>query len=798
MKKLYVYSSDTWLEKGYIKVGQSIDVQSRKSAAQTHSPEELKLIETFNLPGDLQDHDIHKELERSGFERTAITKNGGKEWFEADINDVRRAFNNLTIKEARAHSYDLRSEQASAVKKALLWYNNSQSTISYKTASHKNRFLLNAKMRFGKCFTSISIAKELNSKNTLIITYKPEVLSEWIETVSDHLKFKNWYLIRALKKNNTKELSLEEDGSFPKVNGPQVTCVSLQDLEISSSGKTKKRLSKLIQKKWDLVIFDEVHFGSLTGRALDIINTLKYSKRLDLSGTPFKLLESEDLCKEQIFTYSYLDEQENKNKEIRSKSNDYIYRIFPTLDISTIEITKEDLQEQLDEYRNEDLELSLNKIFEASSSKFKHPHAVDNFIDGLVLKNKKARSISVYGSLSTTLELPTKRNSVWWVNSVSTAKAFVKKLKEHPYFKNFEIINAAGTGKSTVEDDDEKANEIIAKEKHQVISKIKKSQRDDKSFGTITLTVRRFLTGVTIKEWDSILILNDSESPEEYYQAIFRVQSPWVSNFGNQILKPKAWVFDFSITRCLRMKIGLANAIATESIKNKPAAKTKDELGNTANDLCSSFSLKSFVDGQLYPNPMTASDIFAAINLGAARSSLARRITSDAIINLIPLKLIEKDKQLAKILDSIKGYRTQEIGSIKNLVQIGKIEDDIDRGKKTRKDATPKGKLSKKQKEIKRQRKLIATQIKRLAIAMADFIYMTEEREFSIEEVLETKEAIFFKTVTGISKTDFKKLCDLRFIKKEKLNEIVRDFYLHEETSLNPDEFILSSLNEAA
>lgn len=148
-----------------------------------------------------------------------------------------------------------------------------------------------------------------------------------------------------------------------------------------------------------------------------------------------------------------------------------------------------------------------------------HEDAVDHFIDGLCKRTHDARAISVFGKLGDQLGLPSKRHSVWWLNRVDSVKALAKKLRQHPYFSNFAIINAAGC--VNAEGGDAAA---IVRDKKEIERKITSTRPDSSKYGTITLTVRRFLTGVTIKEWESILVLNDVSSAESYYQAIFRVQ----------------------------------------------------------------------------------------------------------------------------------------------------------------------------------------------------------------------------------------------------------------------------------
>src|SRR5699024_6713685 len=76
---------------------------------------------------------------------------------------------------------------------------------------------------------------------------------------------------------------------------------------------------------------------------------------------------------------------------------------------------------------------------------------------------------------------------------------------------------------------------------------------------TITLTVGKLTTGVTVPQWSAILMLRNLQAPETYFQAAFRVQSPWVIRnpdgddpHAEAILKPACFVFDFAPTRALR------------------------------------------------------------------------------------------------------------------------------------------------------------------------------------------------------------------------------------------------------
>lgn len=809
--ELYIYSTETYLQKGLIKVGHSKLGRHKERIREqfgTSNPEQPIILWTHNLPNGKTDKHIHAQLIKNGIDR--VEDSPGQEWFKATTQDVKKAFNQVVYSSSRVDNYIPRKEQQDAIDQAKKWFTKEFSAEVYKSSTHQNRFLLNAKMRFGKCFTGLHIAKSIGAKNTLICSYKPEVIGEWMDTVNGHVDFTGWMGVRAKKKNGSSiDPALGDDGSFPPFDGPRVLCVSLQDLNINVNGETKKRLEKVLETKWDLIIFDEVHYGSRTERAKHILNSLESTFRLDLSGTPFRLIQEDDFCPQQVFTYSYLDEKRNKEiersedpKNVKSK----IYREMPDLNISTIDITTEDIKQQRETFLSDDLDFSLNELFKATSKGFIYEDAVDHFLNGLVRTDHDARACSVFGKLGSQLGVPAIRHTVWWLARVDSIQALVKKLKKHPYFCRFEIINASGS--ETAEDN---IDDIIARDKAIIEKEIKNSIADSSKLGTITLTVRRFLTGTTIKEWDSILVLNDAKSAESYYQAIFRVQSAWVNRKEDIVIKPKAWVFDFAITRCLRLTYEYANALADQLEQNPnqdPEEKLESEhLKTTIQGLCDTLDIKRFYEGSLISNSTSSKDILDALNLEGSRISLAKRITSDALVGFGSLRLLEENEDIFEILKRIKGYRTQDIGNIGDYVQIGLEASELNKKKEEKKPLETDDDLEanneefieyEKDKEKRSRKRWFATQIKRLAICMADFIYITYEREYNIREVIETKAPEFFKVVTGITKEEFALLCEKGFINQFKLNQIVREFREQEVSSLSPEIFILEAIEKQA
>ena len=498
-QELYVYSTAIYLREGKLKVGQCLVGRHEERINEqfgTSNPESPEILWVKELPDDITDRTIHAQMIKNGCQH--IKDGAGTEWFKATVDDVKIAYNELVHGSSRKNDYQLREEQHDAVDKAIKWFKKEYLQEVIDAATHQ-RFLINAKMRFGKCFTSMHIAKRLNAFNTLIITYKPDVIGEWLDTVNEHVEFEDWQAIRAKsKRERSYDPCLTDTGDFPKMTERHtVVCVSLQDLAIDADGQTKNRLQKIPMIEWDLVIFDEVHYGSRTERAQHILKNLKCKHRLGLSGTPFKLIEQDDFCPQQVYTYSYLDEQKRKKDEITNdpyNKKEKVYRQMPDINILAIEVTDEDIREQKEKFATDDIDFSLNRLFETKDGTFVYEDAVDHFLEGLWQAGHEARSTSVFGKLAQQLNCPAKRHTVWWLNRVEAVKLLVDKLANHPYFSKFILIDASGSDSKKEYDD-----RIVARERNKVIEAIKTVNKTADRLGTITLTCGRFLTGVTIE-----------------------------------------------------------------------------------------------------------------------------------------------------------------------------------------------------------------------------------------------------------------------------------------------------------
>lgn len=331
---IYAYEDTNPQYQGLLKVGYTaIDVDKR--VAQQYPtkrpdgsvPYRIVYRESAMYPdgSSFTDHDVHRVLKRK-----QITGMGG-EWFRCTVNDVRAAVlavkNHTANVENRVNSFSMRPEQQEAVDKTAAYFQRAYEEDSTRYP----KFLWNCKMRFGKTFASYQLAKRMGFKRILILTFKPAVVSAWQEDLNSHIDFEGWQFI-----SRNAELTYETaDKSRP------IVCFgSFQDyLGVNKeTGGIKAKNEWVHSTNWDLVIFDEYHFGAWKdtakklfeqededsydsedmdkydrGNAYDEtflpITTMYY---LYLSGTPFRALNSGEFIEDQIYNWTYSDEQRAK------------------------------------------------------------------------------------------------------------------------------------------------------------------------------------------------------------------------------------------------------------------------------------------------------------------------------------------------------------------------------------------------------------------------------------------------------------------------------------------------------
>lgn len=508
------------------------------------------------------DHDFHSFLEsQMGVERTP-----GTEWFHVDGPTSHQHFDAFSRRELAAASserltYELRKEQREAISMTKAYFE-----------SGGEEFLWNAKPRFGKTLTSYDLVRQMGFTKVLIVTNRPSIANSWAE---DFFKFIGWrgeYSFVSdtdALKDKPGVLSREEhlsavihrEEATPR---NMIAFESLQGLKGSVYfGGNFDKLRWMSELEFDLLIVDEAQEGVDTMKTERAFRNIKRKHTLYLSGTPFKQLASEQFSKEQIFNWSYADEQEAKANWNGEDTNPY--ETLPRLAMFTYQLSgmiRERIEKGLDlagEDGTVDYAFDLNEFFATDErGKFVHEDEIRKFLHALTTQEKYPFS---------TPELRQElSHTMWYLNRVASAKALEKLLREDEVFREYKVILAAGDGR--IDDEDEQS----AKAFDQVKAAI--AQYDK----TITLTVGQLTVGVTIPEWSGVLMLCNMKSPSSYMQAAFRAQNPCImTRDGQRFRKETAYVFDFDPARTLIIFDEFANNLTADTAGGRGTGDDRKE-----------------------------------------------------------------------------------------------------------------------------------------------------------------------------------------------------------------------------
>jgi hypothetical protein len=791
---------------GCLKVGQTtqdVNTRIRQSQGVAQVPYVLEVDEIAErLDGStFRDHAVRERLRQKGFENVEY------EWMRCTAKDVLVAIKELQTGAARSgmHSEDfkLRSEQTAAVKKTSDYYHS----IWQEDKKSAPRFLWNAKMRFGKTFASYQLAKKLEAKRILVVTFKPAVEDAWQVDLESHIDFEGWQYF-----------SKATGGDPDKANkkAPLVYFGSFQDLlgRDKATGTIKSRNEWLHTTNWDLVIFDEYHFGAWRDSAKELFEgedlseakkevAIEYGEELDvfdealselsgseqnflpistkaylyLSGTPFKALSTGEFIEEQIFNWTYTDEQrakQNYSKKHPDKWNPYAS--LPEMRLLTYQMPDEILaiarQGEFDEF-------DLNAFFEADGSgnkaSFKYKDDVQKWLDiirGAYLPSQidamKMGKRPPFPYSDTRL-LPYMQHSFWFMPNVASCHAMANLLqeKQNVFWHDYQILTVAGTGAG------------IGLEALPPVRKAIGSGFDSK---TITLSCGKLTTGVTVPQWSSMLMLRNLNSPETYFQAAFRVQSPWSIKNPNgdnpheeSILKPACFVFDFAPTRALRQIAEYGAGLSPETPDPEVAV---EELVNFLPVLAYDGSNMTQID---------AGGILDIAMAGTSATLLARKWQSAILVNVDneTLRKIMASKAAMEAVMNIEGFRS--LGSDIFETVVNKSESVRDTKKKKGDKLTPKEKreLSDEEKEYKSKRKQIQEKLIKFATRIPAFMYLTDFRENTLHDVITKLEPDLFKAVTGLTVKDFDLLVSLGVFNSTYMNQAVFAFRRYEDSSLS-------------
>lgn len=730
------------------------------------------------------DHDVHRQL------RKKKIANPEGEWFKCTLNDLRKAI--LEIKtgeqteEQRVLSFGMRPEQEEAVNKTITYFKSYKRENPNKTP----HFLWNAKMRFGKTFASYQLAKKLGWKKILILTFKPAVQSAWDEDLRTHVDFKGWQFI------SRNGLSYEN----ADIKKPIVCFGSFQDYmgKNASTGGIKTKNEWVHATNWDCVIFDEYHYGAWRENAKELFEAegkkelefgegqgIEYFDEdtmpittdhyLYLSGTPFRAIASGEFIEEQIFNWTYSDEQKAKE---HWKGLDNPYAALPRMVMLTYQLPDSirhiAMQGEFDGF---DLNVFFSAEGDGRTARFRFEDEVQKWLDLIrgefretTVDNLKMGAKKPPLPFSHAPLLKVLNHTFWFLPTVSSCYAMANLLKQrqNKFYHDYTVVVAAG-GRAG----------IGVEAMGPVLDALTDNPLESK---TITLSCGKLTTGVSIKPWTGIFMLRNSSSPETYFQAAFRVQTPWVirnpdskSPNKEEILKEECYVFDFAPDRALRQIADYSCRLNVN--ESNPEAKVAEFIN---------FLPVLAYDGSTMKQVDAAAILDMAMS-GTTATLLARRWESALLVNVdnhTLARLMANDEAM-KALTNIEGFRTlnHDIETIINKSEA------VKKAKKESNDKTLSDKkrkeLSDAEKEYQNKRKQIQEKLIKFATRIPVFMYLTDFRERSLKDVITKLEPKLFKKVTGLNVKDFELLVSLGVFNSALMNDAVYKFKRYEDASLH-------------
>lgn len=804
--RIYAYTIADEDHAGLLKVGQT----TRDVALRVAEQLKTAAIKNYTILLDeaaerddgsiFSDHEVRAALVKKGLDNPEL------EWVRCTVDDVKTVLTELRTGQrltgTHHESFGMRAEQAEAVNKTLDYYQS----IWAEDPNAAPRFLWNAKMRFGKTFTTYQLAKQLGAKRVLVLTFKPAVEDAWQTDLESHVDFDGW---QYLSRNSGR------DPTQIDKNNPVVYFGSFQDLlGRDTLGNIKPRNEWLHTVNWDLVVFDEYHFGAWRDTAKELFEgeedavakkeaKLEYGGELDgvnedltvladqeaeflpittraylyLSGTPFKALATGEFIEEQIFNWTYTDEQRAKAAFADQHPNQRNpYGSLPQMRLLTYQMPDELLAVasggEFDEF-------DLNAFFEASgvgaSAKFKHKGDVQKWLD-IIRGGHTAHSTELLkaGSrppfpYSDVRLLPYLQHSFWFMPNVAACHAMANLLaeKQNTFWHGYEVIVAAGSSAGI-------GLEALPPVRRAIGSGFKSQ--------TITLSCGKLTTGVTVKQWSSILMLRNLKSPETYFQAAFRVQSPWSIKNPNgdnpneeEILKPVCFVFDFAPTRALRQ-------ICEYGIGLSPNESNPE---NAVKDLVAFLPVLAYDGANM--TQIDAGGILDIAMAGTSATLLARKWESALLVNVDngTLRRILDNPDAMAAVERIEGWRSLGDNVIETIINKSeKVKGLKNKAKEGELSKKEKKELSDEEREYKSKRKLVQEKLIKFATRIPAFMYLTDFRENTLQDVITKLEPDLFLTVTGLTVQDFHLLVRLKVFNTEQMNQAVFAFRRYEDASL--------------
>jgi hypothetical protein len=723
--------------------------------------------------GVIKDHDVHRVLEN----HLEKHRYKGTEWFDCSQADVAAAIDSLKTGErlspGRIHRFDMRPEQKEAVNRAANYFR--------RHASRRGdlKFLWNAKMRFGKTFTTYKLAQEMGWTKILILTYKPAVEDSWRQDLNSHHDFDGWTFIG----------NHERD---PHLDTPTVRFSSFQSIYAGDGD----RLQELYETAWDAIVLDEYHFGAWRDSARELyvedpslIGGLDLQSRflaggtgivsdhvLHLSGTPFRALQTGEFTEDQIFNWTYTDEQRAKaHYQHTERGNPYDN--LPRMVMMTYKLPAGILDNSDGGELNLDAFFKAEKIVDGENSVhvFRDDRQIRLWLDFIsrnatsrshLQEDEKSRSPMPYADPDI---WPYINHTLWYLPSVSSCHAMADLIRQHSTLNNYEVVVCAGAEAGIGADALRPVRDAIASNRK-----------------TITLTCGKLTTGVTVPEWTAVFMLRNMKSPESYFQTAFRVQSPGLVNVGTgkkvkTFPKDVSYVFDFHPQRALT----LASQYCYQLDEDKSGGEaSKKGLNERMQEFLNYLPVLCHDNGVMLELDANAAIELATSGIGTAM--LARRFQSHRMVEIsyATIGRIQEDLDLVLALQQIEAFRNlnRDMELVQSeLKKKGYSDDTVNDGANEEKSTEKKSKIDP---EVRKLMKEIKDNLLKFITRLPVFMYLNDEREKTALEVICTTDEALFRKVTGINKGDFRKLMDMGVFNAGFMNETIRAFKQVEDNAL--------------
>jgi len=785
---IYAFASTHPDHAGLLKVGYTEHKAAERIAQQFpggFTGYDIKLIESAMRSdgSSFTDRDVHRHLRSRGIQ------NPTHEWFRCTVKDVQAAIlavrERLANVEDRTLSFCLRPEQERAVAMTADYF----SRAATEQPGHTPHFLWNAKMRFGKTFAAYQLAKRMGWTKVLVLTFKPAVRHAWAEDLERHIDFEGWQFISRDGELNGNDIDPER---------PVVCFGSFQDfLQRDRNGAIKPRNEWVHTTNWDCIILDEYHYGAWRENAKGLFGSdeedegevaaevtrdeqafdesilpITTQHYLYLSGTPFRALASGEFIEEQIFNWTYSDEQRAK-RDWPAGGGANPYAALPRLVLMTYTLP-DDIRQvaEMGEFN----EFDLNEFFRADGdgdeARFEHEDEVQKWLDlirgayrGATVDDLKLGRERPPLPFADARLMGVLNHTFWFLPSVASCHAMANLLRarQNTFYHDFKVVVAAG------------AQAGIGAE---ALPPVLEAMGDPLATRSITLSCGKLTTGVTVRPWAGILMLRKCSSPETYFQSAFRVQSPWtVPGEGGSdiIVKPECYVFDFAPNRALRQIADYGSRLATDDAT--PEQRVAELVG---------FLPVLAYDGSAM-RQLDAEAILDMATAGTSATLLAKRWESVLLVNVDDSTLgrLMADEAAMNALMRIEGFRNLNADLETIINRSEQIKDTKRRaGEGEELNDNERRELTEAEKERKSLRKQVQEKLLKFAARIPVFMYLTEYREQRLKDVITKIEPRLFQKVTGLTTADFERLVSLGVFNSQLMNDAVWKFRRYEDASL--------------